>query len=100
MPRYAGPVQFPDFGPDDTREEREALIEDFKESWYIWHTTSWHSNPKDVFYWPPYADSAADMREKLDRMMANAIPKLRAQLREAEAAAERLQAARKLSVSE
>jgi hypothetical protein len=87
------PVIFPELGPDDTAEEKDALIDDFKDSCYIWYSGRWHSSFKDVLFWPPHAESASTLREKLDKKMAEAIPMLRAQLREAEAAAARLHAA-------
>lgn len=92
---YAGPVVFPDFGPHDTAADKVALLGDYGASWYVWYTTAWHSDYKETYFWPPHAESA-ELREQLDRKMAEAIPALRAQLREAEAAAVRLRAARKL----
>jgi len=93
---YTGPVVFPEFGPHDTAADRAALLRDYGASWYVWYTTDWHTDYKDPYFWPPHAESAAELREQLDRKMAEAIPVLRAQLREAEAAAARLGAARKL----
>jgi hypothetical protein len=86
---YTGPVVFPDFGPHDTAEDKAALLGDYGASWYVWYTTAWRTDYKDPYFYPPCAESAAELREQLDRKMAAAIPVLRAQLREAEAAVER-----------
>jgi hypothetical protein len=76
-------------------EESRALIEDFKDSWYIGYADRWHSSSKDIFLYSPVAETASGMREKLDEKMAGAIPGLRAQLKEAEAAAARLRTGRR-----
>jgi len=94
MPAYSCPAANPEFGPDDSAEESRALIEDFKDSWYIWYAGRWRSSSKDIFLYSPAAGTASGMREKLDEKMAGAIPRLRAQLKEAEAAAARLRTAR------
>jgi hypothetical protein len=83
-------VTFPDFGSSDTAEGTAALKAAFKESWVIWYTTCWHSGFRNIFFWPPQAETAEELREQLDKMMAEALPKLRAIVKEAEAAAERL----------
>jgi hypothetical protein len=93
---YTGPVVFPEFGPHDTAADRAALLRDYGASWCVWYTTAWHTNYRESYFWPPHAESAAELREQLDRKMAEAIPKLQAQLREAEAAAARLSAVHKL----
>jgi hypothetical protein len=84
---------FPEFGPSDTAEGKDTLQAAFKESWSIWYTDRWHSDFKNIFFFPPFAETADEMREQLDRRMAEAIPRLRAILGEAEAAAARLHAA-------
>jgi hypothetical protein len=99
MPAYSYPATYPEFGPADSAEESRALIEDFKDSWYIWYTDRWHSNSKGIFLYSPVAETASSMREKLDEKTAEAIPRLRAQLKEAEAAAARLTHRRKVRQS-
>lgn len=89
MPAYSS-GDFPDFGPDDTAEEAASLKSDFKASFAVWHTNQWHCDYKKVIMWAEVADNVPDMRRKLDKKLAAAIPGLQAQLREAEAAAERL----------
>jgi hypothetical protein len=90
VPAYSCPVTYPESGPDDPAEESRVLIEDFKDSWCIWYTDRWHSSSREIFLYAPAAETAAGMREQLEKKMAGAIPRLRAQLKEAEAAAVRL----------
>ena len=71
-------------------EEEEDLQNDFGSCWSVWFNIRWRASPKDLFYWSREAETAADMREQLDRAMAAAVPELRARLAEAEAAAGRL----------
>jgi hypothetical protein len=89
VPVYSPPV-FPEFGPDDTAEEAASVKSDFKASFYVWYTTQWHSYYKEPVIYAGVADSAPEIRRQLDEKLAAAIPRLQAQLREAEAAAARL----------
>jgi len=66
------------------------LQDDFGSSWYVWSGDRWRASAKPVFYWGYSEETAAGLREQLDRVMAAAIPELRARLAAAEAAAGRL----------
>jgi hypothetical protein len=83
-------AEFPEFGPDGATEQTAALKDDFSSCWYVWYSDRWRTSPKPVFNWGYAAETAADLREQLDSVMAAAIPELRARLEAAEVAAERL----------
>jgi hypothetical protein len=87
---YRYPIEFPEYGPHDTAEEAAALKGDFGACWSVWHTNRWIASSKVLFNWSYEAETAAGLRVQLDRLMAAAIPELRARLAEAEAAAGRL----------
>jgi hypothetical protein len=63
---------------------------EFGSGWYVWHSDRWRASSKPLFCWGYTAETADDLREQLDSVMAAAIPELRARLEAAEAAAERL----------
>jgi hypothetical protein len=73
--------------------ELAELKGDFGACWHVWYTNRWIASSKSLFYWSYEAETAAGLREQLDRRMAAAIPELRARLAAAEAAAGRLAAA-------
>ena len=74
-------VTFPAFGPADTEAGKDALVTAFEASWNVWYTDCWHADFKDIFFYPPSAETAEEMRTKLDRRMAAALPQLRAVLK-------------------
>ena len=74
----------------ELEEEEEDLQNDFNSCWAVWFNIRWRASPRDLFYWSREAETAADMREQLDRAMAAAVPELRARSAAAEAAAGRV----------
>lgn len=73
-------------------ESAEDLARNYRNSFCTWHSDMWRSDYRDTIYYPPVADSPGELQEKLDRALVRALPRLREQVREAEAAAERLNA--------
>jgi hypothetical protein len=81
-------------GPGEVVEEAELLAGDLAASWHVWYADGWHAAPRQVYGWTLEASSAAMLRDRAETETADRIPQLRAQLAEAETAAERLRTRR------
>jgi hypothetical protein len=86
---------YPPHGPDDKPEDVTDLYRHLAGTWAIWYSDKWrsHSIEGDGFFGPPpTAETAIELRDKIEAKMARKIPDIRQFLEAAEAAAERLSA--------